>query len=310
MKALVTGAAGFLGSHIVDALLARGFEVVVFDRRLRNKCLSDLVLDQVERVEADVLNLDALLASVHDCSLIFHCAAFVGVNAYSEWPARTMDVEAVGLSNICKAALAVSARVIYPSSSAVYGLLGGNFSAGENYPATPVSNYGVAKRFNEFYLQAQYIENGLSSVSLRIFNMYGPRQDNRLVVPRFIFDAISGKDLEVYGNGNQTRDFIYIDDVVYAALACALSNHNNLVVDVASGIEVSMIEIAGRILKLTGSNAKIVKKSMPKERINFEVTKSVGKRAKLEQIIGQKDMVSLDEGLMRTISFLNAGRRC
>src|SRR5438128_2445480 len=169
MKALVTGGSGFLGSHIVRALLGRGDEVVVFDHRLRGKALGEEVLERVQSIEDDVFNEGALLRAAEACGAIFHCAAMVGVDAYSKQPAKTMETEETGLRNVCSAALAIGgARVVYASSSAVYGQAGGDAGLDEALAVAPVSNYGTAKRFNELYLASQYFEHRLQSVALRI----------------------------------------------------------------------------------------------------------------------------------------------
>ena len=178
LKTLVTGGAGFLGSHMVDRLLAGGHQVRVLDHHLHGKGLSPETLRRVEAIESDITNAAAVDVSVHGCDVIIHCAAMVGMEAYTQQPARTMEVEESGLRNVCAAAIAHKvARLVFASSSAVYGQAGGGVALEESAQVAPVSNYGVAKRFNELYLAAQHAEHGLNSASLRIFNIYGPRQD-------------------------------------------------------------------------------------------------------------------------------------
>jgi len=303
MKALVTGGSGFLGSHIVRALLERGGEVVVLDHRLKGKCLSEDTLQRVRCAEDDIFDAAAVGRAVQGCDAIFHCAAMVGVDAYSRQPAKTMETEETGLRNVCAAALAAGgARVVYASSSAVYGQAGGDIGLDEALPVAPVSNYGTAKRFNELYLASQHVEHGLQSAALRIFNMYGPLQDERLVIPRFIKRALDGSDLEMYGDGAQTRDFVYIDDVVEAALACADRVSGCEIVNVCSGREVTVRDLAESIIRLTGSRSAIVARKHPQGRVTFEVPRCFGSRRKLQQVVGDFVSTPLEEGLKRTIA--------
>jgi UDP-glucose 4-epimerase len=300
VKALVTGAAGFVGSHLVDALLARGDQVVAFDHRLRGKCLSEPTLARTCAVEVDIFDTAAVTAAARGCSAIFHCAAIVGVDAYTAQPARTMDVEEVGLRNVCTAAVAhKGTRVIYASSSAVYGQASGALA--ESLVVAPVSNYGIAKRFGELYLAAQHGEHGLQSAALRIFNIYGPRQDERLVIPRFIRQALAGEPIVIYGDGAHTRDFVFIGDAVTAALACADRIAGCEIVNVCSGVETAVGALAQRIIALTGSRSRIAFSEPPVARTAFEVERSVGDRAKLASLMAQPPTL-LDGGLRSTIA--------
>jgi len=300
LKALVTGAAGFVGSHLVDALLARGDQVVAFDHRLHGKCLSEDTLARIHGIGADVFDTDALRVASRGCATIFHCAAIVGVDAYTSKPARTMEVEEVGLRNVCAAAVAQKdTRVVYASSSAVYGHAGGALD--EQLVVAPVSNYGIAKRFGELYLAAQHREHGLQSAALRIFNIYGPRQDERLVIPRFIRQALAGEPIVIYGSGTQTRDFVFVGDAVKAALACADQVTGCEIVNVCSGIDTAVRTLAERVIALTDSRSSIACRAPPAERTAFEVERSVGERTKLARLLAQSPM-PLDDGLSRTIA--------
>ena len=309
MRALVTGAAGFLGSHVVRGLLGRGDEAVVFDHRLRDKCLGDDVLKRVAAVEDDIFNADAVRDAARGCAAIFHCAAMVGIDAYTHHPAKTMETEEVGLRNVCRAALAGNkVRVIYASSSAVYGRAGGDVGLSESHLVGPVSNYGIAKRFNEMYLAAECAERGLQSVALRIFNMYGPGQDNRLVIPRFIESAIEGRDLVIYGDGSQTRDFVFVGDVVDAMLASANRVAGCEIVNVCSGQEVSVRDLAERIIRLAGSRSRIEFRNQPAERVVFEQRRCFGDRTKMQRMTDAAVATTLELGLRRTIESMITSR--
>ena len=148
MQVLVTGAAGFLGSYIVGALLARGDSVVALDHRLNGKALTASALARVQPIEADILEADAVERAARGCAAIFHCAAIVGVDAYVDRPTQTMETEVFGLRNVCAAARAQESAnpiVITCSSSAVYGHAGGAQPLDETMEVAPVSTYGIAK---------------------------------------------------------------------------------------------------------------------------------------------------------------------
>ncbi|MGZ5829218.1 MAG: NAD-dependent epimerase/dehydratase family protein [Xanthobacteraceae bacterium] len=302
MKALVTGAAGFLGSHLVEALLARGDEVIALDHRLRGKCLSETALARVYAVESDIFDAAAVAHAAQGCAAIFHCAAVVGVEAYTNRPAHTMEVEEVGLRNVCAAALSQpNTRVMFCSSSAVYGPSAASVLA-ETDPVAPNSNYGIAKRYGELYLAGRYAEHGLQSTSLRIFNIYGPRQDERLVIPRFIRQALAGEPIVIYGDGEQTRDFVYVADVVDTALAAADRLQGCNIVNACSGRETSVKTLASKIIELTKSSSTLALKEQPSARTAFEVERCLGNPAQMQKLRDMHLPTSLEEGLAQTIA--------
>ncbi len=302
MRYLVTGAAGFLGSHIVEALLARGDDVVGYDHRLAGKCLRPTAIARIQAIEADIFDADHLEQAADGCSAIFHCAAMVGMQAYSGRPARTMETEAIGLANVCRAARKhPGTRVVYASSSAAYGNAGGATPLEENLTVAPISPYAVAKRFCELFLAAQFTEHGLKSAALRVFNVYGPRQDERLVIPRFIRQARSAEPIVIYGTGLQTRDFVYVGDFVDAALAAAEKIDRAEIVNVASGVETSVRDLAAAVIRLTGSTSAIVTSEQPAQRVDFEVERSYGSRTRLTGLLVAGAPTSLDVGLRHTI---------
>jgi UDP-glucose 4-epimerase len=311
MQALVTGAAGFLGSHIVEALLARGDNVVALDHRLNGKALTASTLARVQPIEADILAADAVERAARGCAAIFHCAAIVGVDAYVDRPTQTMETEVFGLRNVCAASRAQGRPgpiVITCSSSAVYGHAGGAEPLDEIMEVAPVSTYGIAKRFGELYLAAQYAEHGLRSAAMRIFNIYGPFQDERLVLPRFIRCAIGGQPLEIYDSGVQTRDFVFVADVVATMLAAASSVDGAELINACSGDETSVLELAQLAISLSGSTSLIVEKPRPERRKPFEVQRSWGSRARLETLFGPLPRTPLSEGVRRTIESMRRER--
>ena len=162
-----------------------------------------------------------------------------------------MNIESIGTANIIDLALKYKVKkLIYISTSGVYGKFEIEKSVTENFNVSPVSSYAIAKRFNEIYLQSISKKYPIKTFSLRYFNVYGPRQDKRMVIPRFIEQAKNGKNIVVYGNGKQTRDFTYIDDVVEATIKVSEKINKSEIINIAKGTETTMIDLAKIYIKI------------------------------------------------------------
>lgn len=305
MRALVTGGSGFIGSHLVRRLLSLGHDVAVLDRSVAGKGLDAATLARVRVTEGDACDAAMVEAAAAGCDCIFHFAALVGVEHYSANPVGTMQVEERSLAAACAAALAIGCRkLVYPSSSAVYGDVEGLLE--EDRIVAPTSPYAVAKRFGEMFLASQYQQNRLQSVALRIFNVYGPGQDERLVIPRFVRRGLAGEPLVLFGDGSQRRDFPYIDDVVSATVLAAERIDGCEVVNIASGVSHSIREVAETAARLTGGRSPIQLQPLPPGREHFEVRESRGATAKLLRLTGFRPATSLAEGLAATVQSFSA----
>lgn len=223
MRALVTGGAGFIGSHLVDALVARGDEVVVLDNlatgRLEN------VSDRVRFIEADVADEAAVALAVEGCEVVFHQAALGSVARSVERPLDSDSANVHGTLAVLQAAHRSGVgRVVLASSSSVYGGAE-RVPTPESAPLVPRSPYAVSKLAGEHYARVFWQLHGLETVSLRYFNVFGPRQrpDSQYaaVIPLFIDALLSGRDPVVHGDGRQSRDFTFIADTVAANLCAA-----------------------------------------------------------------------------------------
>lgn len=310
MKVLVTGAAGFIGGHLVDMLLKRGDDVVAFDRHIIHRTGNDNSSNCFRSIQSNILDKNSVYIAAENCDAIFHCAAVVGVDAYIKNPVSTMETEEVGLRNVCNAALKQTNKpiVIFCSSSAVYGHAEVNSGLNESAEVAPVSAYGIAKRYAELYLASQYQEYGLKSASFRIFNIYGPRQDDRLVLPRFIANAIKNEPLEINGEGYQTRDFIYVDDVISAMIIAAENIKGCEIINACSGEEISIRSIAEFIVRLTKSSSSILFKASPSQRNVFEVCRSIGSRERFNDLTRTFKSTTLEHGLNKTIEYINKNK--
>jgi UDP-glucose 4-epimerase len=236
MRALVTGGAGFIGSHLVDALLARDDDVVVVD---------DLSTGRREHVAAaaTLLEHDIRAPFAADAEIVFHLAAQADVGTSMEQPAYDAEVNVVGTVNVLEAARAAGARLVFSSTGgAIYGEVDG--PAREDSALLPVSAYGLAKRSAEVYVEGWNRVFGTRHVTLRFANVYGPRQSASLeggVVAIFLERLSAGEPTTIFGDGSITRDFVHVDDVVRALLAA--SGHDGGVFNVGTGIETTIADL-------------------------------------------------------------------
>jgi UDP-glucose 4-epimerase len=206
------------------------------------------------------------------------------------------------MRNVCDAAVRNGSHVVYASTSGVYGKIAIGAMVDENFHASPSSSYAIAKRFNEIYLMAQNQERQLSSVSIRYFNVYGPKQDERMVIPRFINKASVGEPLTVYGTGKQSRDFTYIDDVVEGTIRCGRLNADCEIINIARGQEVAVADLAYAIVRMTKSSSKVEFITRPAERHDFDVERRVGDSRKLRRLVNFEPAIDLEDGLQRLLN--------
>lgn len=297
-KFLVTGGAGFIGSHLVEKLVDLGHEVIVADIMLRGNKIPHDVMDRVDFHNADVKDRDSMFELIKGCDQIFHFAAVLGVDVVADNPVETMDTEVVGMKNIAEAAITHGvSKIIYASTSGIYGHSAIEQSVTENIIVDPRTSYAIAKRYNEIYLGALHEEKGFESISLRFFNVYGPRQDNRMVIPRFIEQALAGDNLTVFGNGMQTRDFTYIDDTIKSCIELAKVGNGAEIYNVANEREFTIKELAETIIQTTNSSSEITYVDAPKKRYDYEVERRFGNSTKLFEAIGYKPATTLADGL-------------
>jgi UDP-glucose 4-epimerase len=251
MRALVTGGAGFIGSHLVDALLARGDEVVVVD---------DLSTGRREHLPeaATLVEHDIRRPFETDAELVFHLAAQADVGTSMERPSFDAEVNVVGTVNVLEAARAAGAQVVFASTGgAIYGDV--KEPAGEDSALLPVSAYGLAKRAAELYLDGWNRIHGSAHVVLRFANVYGPRQSAALeggVIAIFLERLAAGEPTTIFGDGTNTRDFVHVDDVVRALLLAA--GRRGGVFNVGTGIETSVSELHRLCEQAVGVDAPAV----------------------------------------------------
>ncbi len=303
-KILITGGAGFIGSHLTKSLVEQGNEVVVMDILLRGNKLDKEIFNSIQLIKEDVRNSDAVRKHSKKCDHIYHFAAVLGVDVVADKPVETMETEFIGMKNIADAAIDNNVeKIIYASTSGVYGHSAIERSVTENIQLDPRTSYAIAKRFNEIYLAAMFDEKGLQSISLRFFNVYGVKQDNRMVIPRFIEQAVSNKPITVFGSGNQTRDFTYVDDTVFSSIKLAEEVNGCEIFNVANENEVTIGVLAQSVKEIFKSTSAIIYIDAPEKRYDYEVERRYGNSEKLFNAIGFKPNTSLNVGLEKIFHF-------
>lgn len=303
-RALITGGAGFLGSHLCDRLLKEGYHVICVDNMItclpRN--IEHLMKDKrFTLVKHDVsrhIDIDGGL----DYVLHFACPA--SPIDYQKLPIQTMKVDSLGTLNTLGLAKAKGAKYLQASTSEVYGdplvhpqpeTYWGNVN-----PVGPRSVYDEAKRFSEALVMAYHRAHGIDSRIVRIFNTYGPRMrfDDGRVVPCFICQALRGDDLTVFGDGKQTRSFCYIDDEIEGIWRLMQSDYHEPV-NIGNPCEYNMIQLAKMVIKLTNSKSKITYKPLPKDdpRVRCpDITLA-------KKLLKWGPKVDLEDGLRKTIEY-------
>jgi UDP-glucose 4-epimerase len=297
-KVLVTGGAGFIGSHLVEQLVANKCQVIVVDTLLRGNKIPSDIFKKVEFHQFDVCKADELSKLCAGVDCIFHFAAILGVDIVADSPVETMETEVNGMQSVAQAAIRNNVpKVVYASTSGVYGHNALEKSVTEDIMIDPRTSYAMAKRFNEIYLAALREEKGITAVAIRFFNVYGQRQDNRMVVPRFFEQAMSNQAITVFGSGKQTRDFTWVKDAVKATLLLAEKASGFEIFNVSNEAEMDIAALASKIKTISNSSSDVSFINAPSKRYDYEVGRRFGSSDKLFKHTGYKPSTSLDDGL-------------
>ena len=313
MRFLITGGAGFLGSHLADALLKRGDEVTVLDVASDLKVRHQAANPRFRHVRESILNRDILDQLISWCDVVYHLAAVVGVNHYVRDPYQVLDVNINGTQNVLSAAFKVNKKVVFSSTSEVYGksrsipfhedgerLLG----------STKVDRwcYSTSKAVGEHFCFA-FHRRGLPVVVLRYFNVYGPRldqMDTGRVITVFLGQLMRGVPLTVIGDGKQTRSFTYVDDAIRATVAAGLTEEAiGGIINVGSDEEVSIKDLAEKMIEFSGLRSPIA--FIPQEEIYGPSYEDIPRRVpdirRMKEVLRVHPQVRLDVGLRRTLDW-------
>ena len=317
MKALITGGAGFIGSHLAEALLDRGDEVTIID---------DLSTGRFENIEhltsnprfhfaiETITNETVMDRLVSECDMIFHLAAAVGVELIVHSPVRTIETNIVGTRAVLQVANRYRKKVIVASTSEVYGkAVTVPFREDDDRLMGPTTksrwSYATSKAVDEFLALAYWKEKKLPTVVARFFNTVGPRQTGQygMVVPRFVAQALKGEPITVYGDGLQSRCFTHVSDTVRAVILLA-DNPNAVgqVFNVGSSEEITILELAQKVKKLLGSDSDIV--FIPYDEAYEEGFEDMRRRVpdttKIRNLTGWETKYSLDDTILAVADYM------
>jgi nucleoside-diphosphate-sugar epimerase len=308
-KALVTGGGGFIGSHLVDRLLSDGYEVRVLDNfATGHRANLAQAIEDVELVEGDVQSYERAHNAVRGCDVVFHLAALPSVPRSIQDPLTSTASNVTGTLNVLLAARDEDVRrVVFASSSSVYGPQG-PYPQREDAAARPISPYAVSKLAAEGYCRAFTHVYGLETVAVRYFNVFGPRQDPlsqyAAVIPRFISAALDDEPPVVFGDGEQSRDFTYIDNTVDGTvLASTAADVAGETFNVACGEAISLNQLLDHVREITGKPVEAVHED-PKP---GDLQRSQADISRAREALGYEPAVDLRAGLERTFVHLAGG---
>jgi len=311
MKAcLVTGGAGFIGSHLVEELVKRGQRVRVLDNFLTGKKENlELVIDKIELIEGDIRDLATCQKAVQGMDNVFHLAAFVSVPGSVKDPLLNDAINVTGTLNLLWASReAKIQKFIFASSTAVYGD-DPNLPKREGREGSPLSPYALSKLMGEKYCQLFWRLFNLPTISLRYFNVFGPRQDPfsayAAVIPSFITRALSSQNLTIFGDGEQSRDFIYVTDVVEAnLLASEARNVSGEVINIACAEKTTINSLVAQLGEILG---KKISPQYEKSRLG-DIRHSLADISRAKKMLKYEPRFTFKEGLEKTVAWFQ-GRK-
>ena len=304
---LVTGGAGFIGSNLTEALLKQGYLVRVLDNfstGKRENLIFDKTYSFLEMIEGDICDLTVCQRVMKNIEYVFHQAALPSVQRSVEDPLTSNSVNVGGTLNILLAARDAGVkRLIYASSSSIYGDTP-TLPKHEEMPPNPLSPYALQKYIGEKYCRLFFQLYGLETVSLRYFNIFGPKQDPTsiysAVIPRFIGALLEGRSPTIFGDGEQSRDFTYIDNVVQANLLAMSAVHlNGEAINIACGKRTSLNQLISFLKEIVGSKVSPIYEEPRKG----DVKHSLAEIRKGKQFLNYEPKVDIEAGLKKTVEY-------
>lgn len=310
-RVLITGGAGLIGSHIADHLLREGVRHIVvldnFSRGRRENLAAALSQGRVSVIEGDIRDRGTVARAMQDIDLVFHQAA-IRITQCAQEPRLALEVLADGTFNVLESAVQAGVRkIIAASSASIYGLADAFPTEERHHPYNNRTLYGAAKAFNEGLLRSFHETYGLHYVALRYFNVYGPRMDVHgaytEVLIRWMERIAQGLPPVILGDGTQTMDFVYVEDVARANILAARADASDEVCNVATGRETSLNDLARALLAVMGSS--LAPEYGPERRVN-PVPRRLASTAKAATVLGFRAETTLEDGLKRLVQWWRA----
>lgn len=302
MKVVITGGAGFIGSHIAEYWVENNADVHIIDN-FRSGFRKNIISEKIKFTEGSIEDKQLVFDSLENADYVFNLAALVSVPESIDKPEECISINVNGLINLLEASKKHKIKkLVHTSSAAIYG-------DDPELPKTtklrpnPKSPYGITKLDGEYYCNLYKESFGVNTTSLRYFNVYGERQDPKsqyaAAVPIFISKALKNEEITIFGDGNQTRDFVYVKDIVKANVMAAERLDIKGVFNVANGSYITIKQLAENIVKITGSKSEIIYKP---ERAG-DIKHSYASIEETKEVLGFKPDFSLEQGLTRTIEY-------
>jgi nucleoside-diphosphate-sugar epimerase len=305
-KIVVTGAAGFIGSNLTDKLLEEGANVIGLDNLFNGRKVNlqkARTYKNFQFHKGDIRDHNFLLDIFNDADIVFHEAAFTSVPQSVKMPESCNDVNINGVLNILNAARTKNVeKVIFASSSSVYGDTP-TLPKKENMKRLPISPYGVSKLACEAYMQTYYHVYGLKTTCLRYFNVYGPRQKDSTysgVIAIWLGNIIRNEDLVIFGDGKQSRDFTYIEDVIQANLLAAKNEKAGEIFNIGAGNPINLTDLANLMLKLNKKSNLSIQYSDPRP---GDILHSYADISKAKRMLGFNPQYNQEDGLKEYFSW-------
>jgi dTDP-glucose 4,6-dehydratase len=311
-QVLVTGAAGFIGSHLAELLAKNGARVRAFVRyNSRNdygwlETLDPIVLDQVEVFRGDLANPEAVTRAMSGCEVVFHLGALIPIPYSYVHPREFLEANIVGTLNVVEAARRMElGRIVHISTSEVYGTAR-EVPINERHPLNPQSPYAATKSAADQIALSYWRSFSVPVAVARPFNTFGPRQSARAVIPTIITQALS-RDVIELGSTHTTRDFLFVEDTAAGIEACGrASGIEGEIINLGSGGEISIAEVVERVLAVVGRDLPVAADPERVRPDQSEVERLIADRSKARELLGWAPQVDFDEGLRRTIEWIQS----